>query len=180
MTFENEEIVERIILLNGRISIFKVMNFEGTWQLYGCHPRVLVAPAKRPFSKNYEELEKARAPSANITQEVLSSASDAGELLRKASQSSSTSISSSSKAAIGPVSLQTSIPYDDYSIPHCQLLEEMKRNSLLMDRIRYFYMTILLFQNIMSRFIDVKTTGDVCIESRCMKDSSLAVCFCVD
>jgi hypothetical protein len=180
MKFQKQEIADGIISLNAQESTFKLMFFDGCWQLHGCHPRVLGDPAVRPFSKKYAELQEERKMKPDIIEEVLLSASDASELLRKASESSSNSTSSSKRATVGPVSLITSFTCDADSILYSQLHKEMRRNSLIMDKVRYFYMTILLLQNTMSRFVDVESTADVLIESKCCHDSSLAVCFRVD
>lgn len=180
MTFENQGIADRIVRFNGTSSLFKLRVFEGNWEILGCNPQVLSDPAIRPFSELYDVIEKERTPNEVVVQEVVKLAFDAGELLRKASQSSSAYTSTSSKARIGPVSISTSFSFDERSIPHEQLLEEMKQNSFIMDKLRYSYTTILLLQNIFSRLVDIKSTGDLIVKGRCFQDSSLSVCFYFD
>jgi hypothetical protein len=180
MTFETQEIADGIVRLNGRSSIFKLMCFDGIWQIHGCHPHVLSDPTIRPFSKLYDVVEKERTPNEAIVDEVVKLSSDAGELLRKASQSSSSYTSPSTKARIGPVSISTSLSFDEKSAAHRQIRIEMEQNSFIMDKLRYSYTTILLLQNILSRLVDVKAKGDLIVKGRCFQDSSLSVCFYFD
>jgi hypothetical protein len=175
--FGTRLIADRIVELNGRVSTFKLMWNAGEWLLYGCNPFVLPDPAIRPYSKNYERLMDERTPTGTIVSEVLSSATGACELLRKASQSVSNDSSPSSKAAIGKVSIQANFPFNHDLHEHKQLQNEMLRNSFVMDKLRYFNLTALLFENVVSRFVDVESEGNVRLEARCKQDSSLRVCF---
>lgn len=176
-------IVNRLLRGHGnseRPQVFRMEMRDGRWFLKGLNPMVPSSnPEPRPFSAKHPQLLVERTPHGNSLYETIAMIPDATEMLRKASQGSSTTISSGPKAGIGEVSLKTSLPYDPSSALQMKIIKEMKVNAKIMNTFRYHLQTSNFFGHILSRLhlaLGTTQAQSMHLESRYKRNSSFEVC----
>jgi hypothetical protein len=181
---DDSSLVDRLIGRHGdpeKASVFRIeQESEGEWVIKGVHPMVVSNfPTPRSFSRKHDEIEKGREPSDETKIEAWSTIPDSLEMLRKASQSSSTWTSPSKKAAMGSSSLKQSFRRVKNSPLHDSIADEMMKNGVVMDELRYLLQSSILFTQVLSRMCIVLSkapASNLIIKSKFKRDSCLEVC----
>ncbi len=154
--FGKRSIVKRLLIRHGDSDREKIFRIEqdtgGKWFMKGVHPLVPTSsPNPRPSSKSFESLREDRTPCAKSSSETNSMVPDAIESLHKASQSSSSLVSSSPKADMGTSSIKYSIPINTPAEISKEMIAEMEINSLVMDKLRFITQSSILLMHVISR-----------------------------
>jgi hypothetical protein len=182
MLFDEESFVTRLLHYHGKDkpdSTFGFVKMDGLWKVKGFDINANVNPVSRPFSNQFDQIQDERSVSNISLDQTRVTVFDGMELLRKASQSSSSLASPSSKAQVGKVSLKTTLTFDKRDPVHKRIEHEMSINSFVMDKLRYSQLMAQVFENMISRLVvsmeGNKLPKDLEVESRCITESSLEV-----
>jgi hypothetical protein len=182
--FESPDIVTRLLRRHGdegkkaMIRIEKEGGVKERWLMKGIHPLVPTTdPNPRPFSSYHPRLKVERTSTEDSSNHTRMMLPDAVEVLHKASQSSSSLISSSKKADVGSVSLKVPIKADVEG----KMIQEMRTNALVMNKARFQNQAAILFLRAIScmhkSIACLCEDNDLILKSRFKKDFSLEVCL---
>lgn len=180
LRFSDPAVVERLLKYHStNPKWFVVAEIDGRFVLKGCHPKVICdEPPLRPYSDNHAAIEEARRPGVVESEEITELILHATEKLKSASTSSSSRLSSSSKAEVGPVSIKSSVLFNTADEIHMALLEESKANARAMEKLRFGYMGVLTMLNILTRVVPLLGGIEedfVYLDTEYKKDESLEV-----